>query len=284
MGRTVAFVLGGGGVLGAVEVGMVRALYGVGIHPDLVVGTSIGALNGVVLAAAPIEETTDRLTELWASDAARSVFRASVARQVGHLVRTGTHAHSAEPLRALLKPLEGLTFEDLRLPFQCCAASIERAAEQWFTSGPLIEAVLASCAVPGLLPPVRIEDEHYLDGGLVNSIPVGRAIELGAEQVFVLQVGRIERPLQAPSKPWEVAMVAFEIARRHRFARDMASLPGNIEVHVLPTGISEPVDAKTDRALTDLSPLAYRSFGLIDRRIDRAYQASTAYLAENGLA
>ncbi|SHN26144.1 patatin-like phospholipase family protein [Cryptosporangium aurantiacum] len=284
MGRTVAFVLGGGGVLGAVEVGMIRALYDAGIYPDLVVGTSIGALNGVVLAAAPIDEATDRLTELWSSSAARDVFRASMARQVGQLVRTGTHAHSSGPLRALLKPLEGLRFEDLRVPFQCCAASIERAAERWFTSGPLIDAVMASCAVPGLLPPVRIEDEHYLDGGLVNSIPVGRALELGADQVFVLQVGRIERPLRAPSKPWEVAMVAFEIARRHRFARDMASLPDNTDVHVLPTGLGEPIETKADRALTDLSPLAYRSFGLIDRRIDRAYQASTAYLAENGLA
>ncbi|MFI5954874.1 patatin-like phospholipase family protein [Cryptosporangium sp. NPDC051539] len=274
MGRTVAFVLGGGGVLGAVEVGMIRALYDAGIHPDHVVGTSIGALNGVVLAASPPEETTERLTELWASPAAREVFRASMARQVGQLVRTGTHAHSAAPLRNLLKPLEGLLFEDLRIPFQCCAASIERAAEQWFESGPLIDAVLASCAVPGLLPPVRIGDEHYLDGGLVNSIPVGRAIELGADLVFVLQVGRIERPLRAPSKPWEVAMVSFEIARRHRFARDMASLPEDIEVHVLPTGMQEPEPNNL---------LAYRSFNLIGRRIDRAHDASAEYLSQHGL-
>src|ERR1700753_669343 len=80
MGRTVGFVLGGGGVLGAVEVGMVHALYDAGIRPDLVVGTSIGALNGVVLAAVPMEEAPARLTELWSSPAARSVFRASVAR------------------------------------------------------------------------------------------------------------------------------------------------------------------------------------------------------------
>jgi NTE family protein len=275
MGRTVGFVLGGGGVLGAVEVGMVRALYDAGIHPDLVVGTSIGALNGVVLAAVPPAETIDRLTELWSSPAARGVFRASVARQVGQLVRTGTHAHSGAPLRALLEPIKDLTFEDLPIPFQCCAASIERAAEQWFTEGPLIDAVMASCAVPGLLPPVRIGDEHYLDGGLVNSIPVARAIELGADRVFVLQVGRIERPLKAPTKPWEVAMVAFEIARRHRFARDMASLPDTAEVHVLPAGFKDVAET--------MSPLAYRSFALIERRIDRAYEASTSYLNENGL-
>ncbi|EXG80400.1 patatin-like phospholipase family protein [Cryptosporangium arvum] len=273
MGRTVGFVLGGGGVLGAVEVGMVRALYEAGIHPDLVVGTSIGALNGVVIAAVPPQEAEERLTELWSSTAAKDVFRANVARQVGQLVRSGTHAHTAQPLRALLAPLKDLTFEDLPTTFQCCAASIERAAERWFSEGPLIDAVLASCAVPGLLPPVKIDGEHYLDGGLVNSIPVSRAIELGADQVFVLQVGRIERPLQVPTRPWEVAMVSFEIARRHRFARDMASLPTNIEVHVLPTGLSSDTSG----------PLAYRSFNRIEPRIESAYRASAAYLVESGL-
>ncbi len=158
------------------------------------------------------------------------------------------------------------------MPFQCCAASIERAAERWFTSGPLLEAVLASSAVPGLLPPVRIGDEHYLDGGLVNSIPVGRAVLLGATVVYVLQVGRIERPLTAPQGPWEVANVAFEISRRHRFAADMAALPDNVEVHLLPTGVStDPND--------NLSPLAYRAFDRVAARIERAHAASRDYLA-----
>src|SRR5436853_478438 len=87
--------------------------------------------------------------------------------------------------------------------------------------GVLVPAVLASCAVPGLLPPVEVDGEHYFDGGLVHSIPVGRAIELGARTVYVLQVGRIERPLAPPRRLWEVGLVAFEIARRHRFHEEM---------------------------------------------------------------
>ena len=109
------------------------------------------------------------------------------------------------------------------MPFQCVAASIERAAEHWFSAGSLTDAVLASCAVPGLLPPVEVDGETYLDGGLVHSIPIGRAVALGARTLYVLQVGRIERPLAPPQRPWEVGLVAFEIARRHRFATDMAS-------------------------------------------------------------
>jgi NTE family protein len=93
---------------------------------------------------------------------------------------------------------------------------------------------VASAAVPGLLPPAKVGDEHFLDGGIVNSIPLGRAVALGADVVYVLQVGRIDRPLQVPKRPWEVARVSFEIARRHRFSRELAEVPDGVVAHVLP--------------------------------------------------
>src|SRR5437764_1033707 len=162
----VAFVLGGGGVLGAVEVGMVRALVEFGIRPDLVVGTSIGAVNGVLIAADPSKSVTARLVSLWASPQAREVFGDSAGRQLARIARARTHLHSAQPLRRMLTAeLGGVeSFDDLPVAFQCCAASIERAAEHWFSSGSVVDAVLASAAVPGLLPPVRIGDEHFIDG------------------------------------------------------------------------------------------------------------------------
>src|SRR5690349_6397293 len=233
----VGFVLGGGGLLGAVEVGMLRALLEAGVRPDLIVGTSVGALNGALVATDPEPKDVHRLVRLWESAAASGeVYGDGPVRQVTRAVRTGTHLHSAKPLRdRLAQELGDLTFADLAVPFQCCAASIERATELWFTSGRLTDAVMASAAVPGLLRPARVGDEHYLDGGIVNSIPVGRAVECGATRVFVLQVGRIERPLTAPHRPWEVARVSFEIARRHRFHREMSELPDDVEAHVLPT-------------------------------------------------
>jgi NTE family protein len=149
------------------------------------------------------------------------------------------------------------------------AASIERAAEQWFSEGPLPEAILASSAVPGLLPPVEIGGEHYVDGGIVNSIPVERAVQLGATELFIMQVGRIERPLRPPRNLLQVATVSFEIARRHRFAREMASLPAGVVSHVLPTGGGTPVDTVQ---------LRYRNFSRAGRRIAAAYEATCAYL------
>ncbi len=270
--RRTAFVLGGGGLLGAVEVGMLRALFEAGVHPDLVLGTSVGALNGALVAAHPGPGVIDRLVALWQSAASsKEVYGDGPVRQVRRAVRTGTHLHSSRPLRERLEvELGERTFADLAVEFQCCAASIERAAEHWFTEGRVVDAVVASAAVPGLLRPAEVDGEHYLDGGIVNSIPVGRAVEQGADRIFVLQVGRVERPLTVPRKPWEVARVSFEIARRHRFNREMAALPPHVEAHVLPTG------GLADR---DDGLLSYRDFGAVMRRIDAAYDATTAYLA-----
>jgi len=268
---TTAFVLGGGGLLGAHEVGMLRALSEAGIRPDLVVGTSIGAINGAFVAADPAR-AAERLGELWRSEAIRTAFSENLWGRAVRLVRSGTHLHSIEPLRHLLESL--LTagdFADLELPFQCVAASIERASALWFSSGPLVPAILASCAVPGLLPPVTVEGEHCFDGGLVDSIPVGRALALGATTVYVLQVGRIESPLPVPKRPWEVGLVAFEIARRHRFNEEMSDLPKGVDVHLLPTG-------GAPRA-PDLSQLRYRDKTMVVASIERAYAASERYLA-----
>jgi NTE family protein len=266
-----AYVLGGGGVLGAHEVGMLQALDEAGIVPDLVVGTSVGALNGVLIAADP-GGAVRRLSELWRSDVVRTAFAGSWVTRLSTLARTGTHLHPIGPLRALLSETVPVSrFEELDVPFQCVAASVERASAHWFDSGPLVEAVLASCAVPGLLPPVSIGGEHFFDGGLVHSIPVGRAVQLGAKRVYVLHVGRIERPLSVPRRPWEVGMVAFEIARRHRFAEEMATLPPDVEVHVMPAGVAQP-----------LSNLRYRDLSQIARYIERAYDASSRYLQTRG--
>lgn len=269
----VAFVLGGGGHLGAHEVGMLRALLERDIRPDLVVGTSVGALNGVAVAAQPSLDAVEVLEGAWRELAREDVFGGSWFSGAANLARTRTHLHSNRGLRELLeRMLPVRRFEDLAVPFQCVAASIERAVEHWFAEGPLVEAILASSAVPGVLPPVRIGDEHFLDGGIVHSIPIGRAIQLGATRAYVLHVGRVDRPLAPPRSMLQVAMVAFEIARRHRFSHDMASLPDGVSVHVLPTGEADP--PRWD----DLSQLRYRNFRAVAQRIERAHQASAEYL------
>ncbi|HVL63760.1 MAG TPA: patatin-like phospholipase family protein [Actinomycetota bacterium] len=272
-----AFVLGGGGRLGACEVGMLRALFERGVCPDLIVGTSIGALNGAAVAVAPTIDTIERLEEIWTSLDKSEVFSGTLLSGARNLVRTRTSLQSNEPLRDLIERLlPAKTFADLTVPFQCVAASIERAAEHWFDDGPLVDAILASCAVPGILPPIEIDGEHFIDGGVVNSIPVARAVELGAREIFVLHVGRIERPLTVPRNPWQVGMVAFEVARRHRFARDIVSLPEGVVAHVLPAGETAP-------RFDSFEQLRYKNFKSIVRHIRAAHEASAAYLDGAGV-
>lgn len=271
---TTAFVLGGGGVLGAVEVGMLRALLERDITPDLVLGTSVGALNGALVARQPDLGVVERLTELWrgANEAGREVYGDRPLRTVRRAVSTGTHIYSSKPLKQrLTEELGETTFEELPVRLQVCAASIERAAEHWFSTGPVVDAVVASAAVPGLLPPAKVGDEHFLDGGIVNSVPLGRAVALGATRVFVLQVGRFDRPLTVPRRPWEVARVSFEIARRHRFVRELEELPPGVEAHVLP---ARGTSARDD------SLFGSKDFSTVQVRIDATYDACVTYLDE----
>ena len=257
---------------------MLRALLERGIVPDVVLGTSIGAINGAAVAAEPSPRSVQRLAETWSRFEGGDVFGGSALRRLGTLARSRTHLHEISPLRGLLSeslPVERI--EDLAVPFGCVAACIETASERWFSKGPVVDAVLASCAVPGLLPPVRIGDEHFVDGGIVNSIPVSRAIALGARRIYVMHVGRVDRPLSVPRWPWEVALVAFEIARRHRYHGDLAAVPADIDVHVMPTG--QPVRAQ---AGADLSVLRSGDTTRIARHIERAYQASARFLNEGG--
>jgi NTE family protein len=268
-----AFVLGGGGLLGSAEAGMARALLEADVVPDLICGTSIGAINGAALAADPTPDGVRALLTTWEQLADHNVLGGSLLGRVVELVRSGTALHGNTELRRLLRDrLPASTFDQLTVPFECVAASIERAAEHWFQDGDLVEAVLASCALPGVFPPVRIDEEHFVDGGLVNSIPLERAVRRGADTVWVLHVGRVEQELRVPRRPWEVGFVAFEIARRHRFHTDLGRIPDGVRVHVLPTG-------QPSGQATTWENLRYRDRRRVDGRAEQAYQATKAYLA-----
>ncbi len=268
-----AFVLGGGGRWGAVEVGMLRALDERGIEPDLILGTSIGAFNGSVVAAQPGVAGIDRLVDIWDGLVGSDLFSGGMFDRVKAVATLQPAMHGSSELESLLKLVHApeARIEDLAVEFQCVAASIEKASEHWFTSGPLISALLATSAVPVLFPPVEIDDEHFYDGGLVNSVPLRRAVNLGADVVYVLQVGRVEAPLRPPSKLHEAALISFEIARRHTFSTAMREMPADVEVHLLPSG--NPVE------FDDWRQLRWRDTGNASELMEGAYKASLAYLS-----
>ena len=256
---------------------MLQALDEVGIEPDLVLGTSIGAFNGAVVAEETGTNGAERLTELWDEITRADLFKGGFIDRVRNVATLKPAVEDNKDLRRLLEEIHGaeMKIEDLAIPFQCVAACIERSSEHWFRSGPLVDSILASSAVPALFPPVEIGGEHFYDGGLVNSIPVDRAVELGATRVFVLQVGRIEAPLRPPTRLYEAALISFEIARRHRFSTQYENLPDEIEVHLLPSGNTVEFD--------DRRQLKWRDTGLTSELIEGAFEATQQYLGDQGI-
>ncbi|MEZ5180556.1 MAG: patatin-like phospholipase family protein [Acidimicrobiales bacterium] len=235
--RRTAFVLSGGGNLGALQVGMLRALFERRIEPDLVLGCSVGALNGAAVAAEPSLAMVGRLQDLWRGIADEDVMPAGLLPTTVQLARKGVAIHDNANLRRVVEEVLPVgRFEELTVPFQCVAAAINEGTETWFDEGPLVEPILASSALPAVYPPVEIDGVKDLDGAIVNDVPVSRAVALGADRIFVLHVGSWDRPRPEPKRPIDMAMYAYWLARRSRFRRDLASIPSSIEVLVLRPG------------------------------------------------
>jgi NTE family protein len=265
--RPVGFVLSGGGNLGALQVGMMRALLEHDIRPDLIVGCSVGAINGAGLAEDPTLAGALRLERLWrALDGRELMPSGGFVPNTVAIARRGEAIHENHGLRRHIEEsLTARTFEELAIPFQCVATDVVGVREVWFRSGPLIEPILASAALPAVYPAVEIDGVRYLDGGIVDDVPMSRAVELGARTLYVLQVGLFSRPRPEPKRPLDVAVQAYWIARHHRFKRELAAMPPDIELHLLPTG--------------QTPSMRYNDFTRTSELISLAYEASSAYLA-----
>jgi NTE family protein len=262
----VAFVLSGGGNLGALQIGMLRALVEREIRPDLIVGCSVGAINGAALAEDPTSAGVGRLERLWRELDGKALMPSRIMPRAVALARRGEAIHDNDGLRrALESTIRARTFEELVVPFQCVATDVIGVREVWFTSGPLIESILASAALPAVYPAVEIDGVRYLDGAIVDDVPMGRAVELGAGTVYVLQVGAFSRPRPEPRRPLDVAVQSYWIARHHRFKRELGAMPDDVDVHLLPTG--------------ETPPMRYNDFTRSAELISQAYEASSDYLA-----
>ena len=233
-----AFVLGGGGMFGGYQVGMLRALLECGVVPDFVVGCSMGAVQGAILAADPGPGAIETLTSFWYDALTEQVTAVPVLGLLGNLLRLRPALASQDDLREVLERHVGAAtrIEDLAVPFQAAAASIERSTARYFDYGPLVPALLASTCEPGLWPPVRLGDEHYIDGGVVETVPLTRAVAYGAKDIYVLRLRQRELPLTAPRRPWQIGQTVFELSRRHRLGQAVNLRPEGVTVHLLPTG------------------------------------------------
>ncbi len=261
------FVLGGGANLGATQVGMLRALFEQDITPDAIVGCSVGAVNGAMVASDPSLAAVNHLETLWRDLDSDTICPAGKLNALRLMARRYPAMEGSDGLRRLLEMhLPFRTFDQTAIPLHVVATSLRTGDERWLDSGQVIPALLASAAIPAVFPPVMINGESLVDGAVVNNVPISKAIELGARRVVVLHVGNFARPRRAPRRPIDALIQSFAIARNNRFRLETEHPPPGVELIVLP-------------ALDPGPALGYHDFSRAHLLIEKAYRLTTDFLA-----
>jgi NTE family protein len=230
-----AFVLAGGGSLGAVQVGMLRALVAAGVTPDVVVGASAGAINACYFAGDPSALGVAELERIWRSLRRRDVFPVSWLQ--GGLGALGMRRHlvDPEPLRRLLAAhLPQADLARSALPCHVVATDLVTGEEVALSHGSAVDAVLASVAIPGVFPPVEREGRFLIDGAVANNTPVSTAVRLGARRVVVLPTGWSCALTEPPASALGMALHALSLLISRQLRVDIERLHGRAHVHVVP--------------------------------------------------
>ena len=259
-----AFVLSGGGNQAVSQVGMLRALLERDIVPDVVVGTSAGALNGAVVATDPTLAGVEHLADVWLSIRSGEVFQGSKLARAWNLLRRDDHLFTNEGLLSILdRAHTAATFAETDVPLRVVATDLNTGDEVVFASGPLEPALLASTALPALFPPVEHDGRLLVDGAITNTVPLWHALSGTADRVYVCNVSGalIERRLRSPL---DVAVRAFAISRNQRFELELRHAPPDVDVVVLPS----PSDQRELFDFSDSLMLIEEAHHLASRALD----------------
>ena len=261
-----AFVLSGGASLGAIQVGMLRALYEREIAPDLIVGTSVGAINGAFVSSRPqTAETADELADVWRQIHRGHVFPLNPV--TGFLGFFGLKDHLVPEgnLRKLVREhVEFERLEDALVPLHVIATEVLTGRELRLSHGPAEDAVMASAAIPGVFGPVRWGDRELVDGGVSNNTPISHAIELGAETVYVLPTGNACDLPEPPRGALGMLLHSMSLLVMRRLLIEVEMLKDRARLIVLPPPCP-----------LQISPI---DFGRSDELIETALAESSAYL------
>jgi len=265
-----AFVFAGGGSLGAIEVGMLKALVEYGVRADLVVGSSVGAINAAFFAARPDLEGVRLLQQAWHDVRRKNVFPIGPLRGLAGLVTGRDHLADPAPLRKLLErwiPYRRL--EESRIPCIIVATDLLSGSEVQISSGPVVDALLASAALPAVFPPVRIGDRDLLDGMVASHTPIAAAVSAGASRIIVLPTGHACSLEQPPRGALALALHALNLIITRQIVADAERWAAQADLILAPP----------------LCPLAVSShdFSHTDELIERAAAETARWLESGGL-
>jgi NTE family protein len=235
---TTAFVLSGGASLGALQVGMLRALYEREIVPDLLVGASVGALNAAFVASRPqVVATADELARVWQRMQRQDIFPIDLRVMAGGLWGRRDHVIGAQGLeRIVRRHLELEELDDAPIPLHVVAFDLAGGREVRLSSGSALEAILGAAAIPGILPPVRWGQHRLVDAAVINNTPISHAVALGAERIYVLptlDLGR-DDAVRPPRSALDAALRALGGRTSDHLRADLVRFALDVELIVLP--------------------------------------------------
>ena len=231
-----AFVLSGGGSLGAVQVGMLQALAARGVAPDLLVGTSAGALNaGYVAGHGWTDSSLDDLAAIWTGLRRRDVFPLQPARLAAAAVGRVPSLCASGPLHRLVQDHVGVDrLERAAIPLHVVTTDVRTGEEVLLSEGSAVEAIVASAAIPAVFPSVRIGGRDLVDGGVADNAAVSQAVALGADVVYVLPTGYACALPTPPATPLASAMHALTLLIEQRLVLEVADFAERVDIRVLP--------------------------------------------------
>ncbi|KVQ15195.1 patatin-like phospholipase family protein [Burkholderia ubonensis] len=230
-----AFVFAGGGSLGAIEVGMLRELIASGERPDCVIGASAGAINAAYFAGRPDAQGVAMLAALWCKIRRQDIMPLSMRGLLAMILRSRPHLVEADAFRLLLEThLPYRRIEQAALPLHIVATDVLTGAEVVLSAGPVVDAVQASAAIPGVFPPVRIGGVELVDGGVANNTPISVAVALGVERIVVLPAGFACALHAPPRSAIAHATHALTLVIARQLVRDLEQYAARARIHVVP--------------------------------------------------
>ena len=265
-----ALVLAGGGSLGAVQVGMLEALVEAEVAFDLVIGASVGAINGAYFAARPNAQGVAELADFWRGLRQSDVFPFSVLDTLKGILNRRGHLLSASALHRLVRrslPVE--LIEETELPLYIVTTNLLNGAEELLSSGSAEQALLASAAIPLVFPNVQVGAKFLVDGGVSSNTPIASAVALGATRVVVLPTGFGCACPCPPSGLVALALHTLNLMSMRQLVRDIELYSTRVAIHVVPPLC--PLDASVF------------DFNQTDQLLQRAYQSTQSWIEAGGL-
>jgi NTE family protein len=277
---TTAFVLSGGVSHGAIQVGMLQALAERGIRPDLVFGASVGALNAAWVAGDGELARLDDLATVWASLRTRDVFPLRPLRGLLGFLGRRQSLVPPDSLRSIVAGnLRYDRLEDAPIPLCVIATEVTSGREVALTRGNAVDAIVASASIPGVLPPVEIDGQTLMDGGIVDNTPISNAIAAGASRIYVLPTGYACDLARPPKSALAIALQAISLLVEQRLISDVRELQHEVDLRVIPPPCPldiSPADFSHGRELIE------RARGLAGSWLD-AFDAGDAARPAHGL-